>query len=549
MGGDGFRLVYKIAKRGAIAVCLLISTLAATTANALTQIDFISDPGDYIGGGRTFSLTLADGTISAVAAGSGIHVQFRAVPTPGISPKTFWDLNLVPVENMSLVPGNYPSAQRWPFQSPKRPGLDVEGDGRGCNILTGKFTVHEAVFDIGGNVVAFAADAEQHCDSAAAALRVRIRFNTNVPLQLQLPQAVPGLPQEIYERTLVTLDGSQSYDPDGQIVSWQWSQVTGPAVMIESPNAAMTLFRAPDVAPGGADLRFQLEVWDNAGNHADGTVSVHVFDQRDRRNLLIWRSPPGDYIGGGMPLTFTSDDGDVTLGNAYQAQPPVQASFQGGAFNSWVLDFAAPNGAALTHGTYTGAQRFPFQAPGAPGLAVYGSGRGCNTLTGQFTVLEIDQPIAPTQFGARFVQSCEGFMPALRGTVLVNAIAPGDPIARIAGTAFASPGAIATLDGSGSSSIGSSLVAYKWRQLAGSPVSIDNPTLPQIAFSMPSNATGPLQFELEVDDEDGLVGVVRFDVASVATVATPIPTIDRGVVLLLAMALGVSGLFLIGLTR
>jgi hypothetical protein len=66
---------------------------------------------------------------------------------------------------------------------------------------------------------------------------------------------------------------------------------------------------------------------------------------------------------------------------------------------------------------------------------------------------------------------------------------------------------------------------------------------------MPSNATGPLQFELEVDDEDGLVGVVRFDVASVATVATPIPTIDRGVVLLLAMALGVSGLFLICLTR
>ena len=51
--------------------------------------------------------------------------------------------------------------------------LDVSGDDRGCNTLTGTFTVHEATLDSGGNVVAFAADAQQHCEGGAPALRVR----------------------------------------------------------------------------------------------------------------------------------------------------------------------------------------------------------------------------------------------------------------------------------------------------------------------------------------------------------------------------------------
>jgi hypothetical protein len=500
----------------------------------------ISEPGDYIGGGMTFSLTPADGTISAERQSAVVSVSFSAVPPFGASPKTFWFFHFAPLEGGALATGNYASAQRWPFQSPRRPGLDVSGDGRGCNTLTGKFTVYEATFDAGGNVIAFAADAEQHCEGAAPALRVHLRFNSGVPLQLHNPQAIAGLPQEVYERALVTLDGSQSFDPDGHIAAWHWSQVSGPPATIESPDASVTLFRAPHIASGGADLRFQLDVLDDVGNAATSTVDVHVFDRHDRRNLLTWRSPPGDYIGQGKTLTFTNADGDVLLGNAYPGQLSVQAGFSGGASNNWTLDFAAPDGAPLAASTYTDAQRFPFQSTGTPGLSVYGSGRGCNTLTGQFTVLEIDKSIAPAQFGARFVQSCEGFMPPLRGTVLVDAIAPGNPVARIAGPPTSLPGATVTLDASGSSSTGSSLVAYQWRQISGPPVSISDPSLSQITFTMPA-VPGSLRFELEVTDEDSLVDAGSIDVAAPSVGAAAIPTLDPRLLAVLISAIAMLG--------
>lgn len=144
MGTGTHRSIWSLAKRAAMAVTVLVLALAGTSATALTQIDFISDPGDYIGGGQTFSLTPADGIISATSGFGGIRVNFGG---PGPSPKTFWDFFFSPMEGTSLVPGNYPSAQRSPFKSPQRPGLDIFGDGRRCNTLIGTFTIHEATLD------------------------------------------------------------------------------------------------------------------------------------------------------------------------------------------------------------------------------------------------------------------------------------------------------------------------------------------------------------------------------------------------------------------
>jgi hypothetical protein len=397
------------------------------------------------------------------------------------------------------------------------------------------------MFDSGGNITAFAADAEQHCEGAVPALHVRIRINSNVPLIASVPQSIPGLPQEVYERTLVTLDGSQSYDPDGQIVAWQWSQTSGPAVLIESPTTAIARFRAPSVPPGGADVQLRLDVTDNSGNHAIDAIGVHVFDQRDRRIWLTWRSPPGDFIGQGRPLNFTAQDGDATLSTLLFGVPAANVFFDGDSFNSWTLDFAAPNGAVLLPGTYLNAERFPFQSAGRPGLDVSGSGRGCNMLSGQFTVLEFDSAASPVRFGARFVQSCEGFMPPLRGTVLFNAIAPGNPIAQITGPTYAPPGTTVTLDGTASSSTGSSLVSFRWRQLSGLPVTTSDPTLAQLTFVAPSLASPPPRFELEVTDEDGLVDVTEIVVAN-TQVIVDVPMLSQNILAILAATIALSGL-------
>ena len=59
---------------------------------------------------------------------------------------------------------------------PTHKGLSVFGDGRGCNTLTGSFTILGISSDAAGNVTALAATFEQHCEGAAPALRGTIHF-------------------------------------------------------------------------------------------------------------------------------------------------------------------------------------------------------------------------------------------------------------------------------------------------------------------------------------------------------------------------------------
>lgn len=521
---------------------LLLCACFARSAMALTQIDFISDPGDYVGAGLTFSLTPADGSFTPQRTTAGVQLFFNG--NVFVSPKSFWLLWLEPISGRALVPGIYAQAQRAPFKAPTHPGLDISGDGRGCNEIVGVFTIYEANYDNAGNVLSLAADAVQYCKGASGALRVRIRYNSTVPLVTGMPQAVAGLPQEVYERTLVSLDGSQSFESGGQIVQWTWSQVSGPPLTLESTGGASIQFRAPDVPPGGADVQLRLDVADAFGKHATDTVTVHVFDRRDRRNLLTWRSPQGDFIGGGTNLSLTAADFGVPQSTVNSTT--VNVSLVTDSFFS--LHFAAIAGGTLLPGTYLAAERWPFQSAGHPGLDVSGQGRGCNQLTGQFTILELNGATAPPQFGARFVQSCEGTEPPLRGTVLLNAIAPGNPVASIAGPSLALPNAPVRLDGSGSTSTGSALVAFKWRQLSGPAVTMSDPAQPILQFTMPSTSAS-LRFELEVTDEDGLVDVANITIASIPVIVMSVPATTTFTLVLLGTLVAALGSMLIARDR
>ncbi|MFC6285881.1 hypothetical protein ACFP3Q_01225 [Nocardioides sp. GCM10027113] len=97
----------------------------------------------------------------------------------------------------------------------------------------------------------------------------------------------------------------------------------------------------------------------------------------------------------------------------------------------WDADFAAPEGQQLTAGTtYAGARRFPFQAPGEPGLDVSGSGRGCNQVWGDFTVHEAtyDEAGALTAFAVTFEHRCESESSTpLYGSIAWQATSPARP--------------------------------------------------------------------------------------------------------------------------
>jgi hypothetical protein len=116
--------------------------------------------GDYISGGTTYSYTPANAVI--VADGNASHVRVRVTGVP-------WDPDFEAGAGEQLLPGTtFTGATRYPFNSDAEPGLDISGNGRGCNQLFGEFTVHEAAYDEGGDLEKFSVTFEQHCESPTA---------------------------------------------------------------------------------------------------------------------------------------------------------------------------------------------------------------------------------------------------------------------------------------------------------------------------------------------------------------------------------------------
>ena len=170
-----------------VTAALALSGLLSVRAEAQTTILFLdSQPGDYIGGGVQHTVTPATGSFTASRNfDNGVSIS---VNTSG----GVWSLAFAAPGDATLTAGTYDNATRWPFQSPTNPGLSVSGMGRGCNTLTGSFVVREALYGSTGQVQAFAADFEQHCEGGAAALLGSIRFNSSVPFTPPPPPPTDG---------------------------------------------------------------------------------------------------------------------------------------------------------------------------------------------------------------------------------------------------------------------------------------------------------------------------------------------------------------------
>jgi serine protease len=89
------------------------------------------------------------------------------------------------------------------------------------------------------------------------------------------PVAIAGSAQTVDAQASVTLDGSDSTDPDGNIDSFRWLQTAGPSVTLSNIAIAAPRFTAPDVSSDTL-LTFQLTVTDNNGSTDSATVSVTV---------------------------------------------------------------------------------------------------------------------------------------------------------------------------------------------------------------------------------------------------------------------------------
>jgi hypothetical protein len=125
-----------------------------------------SDPGDYIGGGQTYSYTPSNATINVAANGGHATVSVGG-----------WFADFQAMSTLTrLQPGYYGDLKRYPFHNPAKGGLDWFGNGRGCNTLSGWFVVDQVTYS-GSTLTALDLRFEQHCEGGAAALRGAIHWH------------------------------------------------------------------------------------------------------------------------------------------------------------------------------------------------------------------------------------------------------------------------------------------------------------------------------------------------------------------------------------
>jgi len=119
------------------------------------------------------------------------------------------------------------------------------------------------------------------------------------------PVVSAGPDQIVDERTLVVLAGSGS-DPDGDVVSFAWTQTAGPPVTLTSTTVANPAFAAPEVNAAGAVLTFKLAVTAN-GVTVNASVNITVRNvPNSRTDQTITFAPASPVTLGVGPITLTA---------------------------------------------------------------------------------------------------------------------------------------------------------------------------------------------------------------------------------------------------
>ncbi len=196
-----------------------------------------------------------------------------------------------------------------------------------------------------------------------------------VVTQRGVPGANAGSPQSVASQAQVTLDGSESSDPLGHSLSYEWTQTAGPAVTLSNAHAVKPTFTAPT---GPATLTFSLVVKSSEASSAADSVTVTVAaPPKFTLTVSVSGNGSGTVTSSPAGIECPSDcEGSYTQGTKVTLTPTPAV---GSEFKGWSGACAGSGSCEVTLGSVksVGAE-FALQRHQ---LSVTKSGTGSGTVT------------------------------------------------------------------------------------------------------------------------------------------------------------------------
>ena len=155
--------------------------------------------------------------------------------------------------------------------------------------------------------------------------------------QTNTPIARPQVSGAVHEGETVTLDGSDSYDPNNDVITHLWRQISGLPVTLSGETTDMATFTAPRI-PDPVTLVFELAVTDDI---TTGTTRLSVVIPDDRNDPPILQAIPAQSEDELQEVSFQASATDVDgndLRYALAGDIPRGASITRDGLFSWTTN-------------------------------------------------------------------------------------------------------------------------------------------------------------------------------------------------------------------